>query len=288
MESDKKISVTNLDGEYIEVKGVKVRYVVEGSGPPVVLIHGFGQFLEVWWLNIGPLSQHFRVYAMDLPGHGLSEKPAVDCTFSFVTEFIIDFMEALGIGHASLIGHSMGGSICLDEAINFPDKVDRIILVDSGSLSGKVPLLYRLCALPVLGDILVRPTIKAGVRSRIKRTFYNPDLVTEEMVNLNYEFLKKPGVKDTMLSIIRSGASIRKSNLETIVTDNLRLVKVPTMLIHGAQDKVIPVKYARNACRLIPDCRLEIIDECGHCPHIEKASEFSKAVVSFLDGLKED
>lgn len=284
LELDKKTLVDTLDGEYIVVKGTKIRYIVKGSGSPVLLIHGFGQFLEVWCLNIGPLSQHYQVYAMDLPGHGLSEKPAVDCTFSFVTEFIIDFMEALGIGHASLIGHSMGGSICLDEAINFPDKVDRIILVDSGSLSGKVPLLYRLCALPVLGDILVRPTIKAGVRSRIKRTFYNSDLVTEDMVNLSYELLRKPGVKDTMLSIIRSGASISKSNLETIVTDNLRLVKVPTLLIHGAQDKAIPLEYAHDACRLIPDCRLEIIDECGHCPHLEKASEFNEAVISFLGG----
>jgi len=278
------VRIENLEAEYIVVNGTKIRYIVKGSGSPVLLVHGFGQFLEVWWFNIGPLSQHYQVYAMDLPGHGLSEKPAVDCTFSIVTEFIIDFMEALGIGHASLIGHSMGGSICLDEAINFPDKVDRIILVDSGGLSEKVPLLYRLCALPVLGDILVRPTIKAGVRHGIKRAFYNPDLVTEDMVNLNYELLRKPGVKATMLSIIRSGISISRSNPETIITDKLRLVKVPTLLIHGAQDAVIPLKYAQNASRLIPDCRLEIINECGHCPHLEKASEFNEAVISFLGG----
>ena len=278
------VRIENLEAEYIVVNGTKIRYIVKGSGSPVLLVHGFGQFLEVWWFNIGPLSQHYQVYAMDLPGHGLSEKPAVDCTFSIVTEFIIDFMEALGIGHASLIGHSMGGSICLDEAINFPDKVDRIILVDSGGLSEKVPLLYRLCALPVLGDILVRPTIKAGVRHGIKRAFYNPDLVTEDMVNLNYELLRKPGVKAAMLSIIRSGISISRSNPETIITDKLRLVKVPTLLIHGAQDAVIPLKYAQNASRLIPDCRLEIINECGHCPHLEKASEFNEAVISFLGG----
>jgi 4,5:9,10-diseco-3-hydroxy-5,9,17-trioxoandrosta-1(10),2-diene-4-oate hydrolase len=282
MKSEKKISVTNLDGEYIEVKGVKVRYIVEGSGPPVVLIHGFGQFLEVWWFSIGFLSQYFRVYAMDLPGHGLSKKPPTGYTFSYIIKFIVDFMEVLGIERASLVGHSMGGSICLEGAINYPDKVDRIILVDSGSLSEYVPLLYRLCTLPVLGDILVRPTFKAGIRHGIKRAFYNPNLVTEDMVNLNYELLKKPGVKDTMLSIIRSGASISGPYPEATIMDKLHLVKSPTLLIHGAQDEVIPVKYARNACRLIPDCRLEIIDECGHCPHIEKASEFSEAVVSFL------
>ena len=276
------MKIENLEAEYVTVKGSKIRYIGKGSGSPVLLIHGFGQFLEVWWFNIGPLSEHYQVYAIDLPGHGLSDKPVVNYSFSFATGFVIDFLEALGIGHANLIGHSMGGSICLGGAIRFPDKVDKIILVDSGSLSEEVPLLYRLCTLPVLGDILVRPTIKAGVRHGIKRAFYNPDLVTEDMVNLNYELLKKPGVKDTMLSIIRTGASISGPYPEAIMTDKLHLVKSPTLLIHGAQDEVIPLKYAQNACRLIPDCRLEIIDECGHCPHLEKASEFNKAVISFL------
>lgn len=278
------VKIENLEAEYTTVKGINVRYIVKGSGSPVLLIHGFGHFLEVWWFNIGPLSQHYQVYAMDLPGHGLSDKPVIDYSLSFATEFIIDLMEALGIGRASLIGHSMGGSICLGGAINFPDKVDRIILVDSGSLSEKVPLVYRLCTLPILGDILVRPTIKAGVRRGIRRAFYNPDLVTEDMVNLNYELLKIPGVKDAMLSMIRNGASISGPNPEVIISDKLHLVKVPTLLIHGAQDRVVPLEYAQNACRLIPDCRLEIIDECGHCPHIEKASEFNEAVISFLGG----
>jgi 4,5:9,10-diseco-3-hydroxy-5,9,17-trioxoandrosta-1(10),2-diene-4-oate hydrolase len=277
-------NLKGLEAKFIWVRGMRIRYIVNGGGSPVLLLHGFGQFLEVWWFNIGPLSEQYQVYAMDLPGHGLSDKPVVDYTLSFTTEFIIGFMEALGIGRASLIGHSMGGAICLGAAISFPDKVDKIIPVDSGGLSEKVPLLYRLCTLPILGDILIRPTVKAGVRHRIERAFYNPDLVSEEMVNLNYEFLKMHGVKDTMLSILRSGASISGPYPEAIITDKLHLIKSPTLLIHGAQDEVVPLEYAQNACRLIPDCSLEIIDECGHCPHLEKASEFNEAVISFLGG----
>jgi len=284
LKSGKKTLVYNLAGDYITVKGLNVRYMVKGSGSPVLLLHGFGLSLEVWWFNVDVLSQHYQVYAMDLPGHGLSDKPEVDYSLAFTTGFIIDFMEALGIGRASLIGHSMGGGICIGVAVNFPDKVDKIVLLDSGGLSEKVPLSYRLCALPILGDILVRPTIKSAVRSRIKRAFYNPELVTEDMVNLNYELLKIPGLKDTMLNIIRNGASISGPNPEAIMSDKLQLIKVPTLLIHGAQDKVIPLEQARNACRLISGCRLEIIDECGHCPHLEKASEFNEAVVSFLGG----
>ena len=167
-------------------------------------------------------------------------------------------------------------------AIKFPEKIDKLVLVDSGGLTDKVPLLYRLCSLPLLGELMVRPTIKPLVRQGMKRAFYNPDLVTEEMVDIDCQLLKMPGVKRAMLSMIRSGVSLNGSNSETVMLDRLHLIKSPTLLIHGAQDKVIPVEQARNARKLIPDARLKVIEECGHCPYIEKASEFNEAVIEFL------
>ena len=173
----------NLDDKYITVNGINIRYIVKGNGSPVLLIHGFGEFLEVWWFNIGFLSEHYQIYAMDLPGHGLSDKPAIDYSLFFATEFANDFMQALGIEHASLIGHSMGGLLSLSIAINFPEKVDKLILVDSGGLSKEAPLLYRLCTLPVVGEIVVMPMVKPLLKHGIRNAFYNPDLVTEELVD---------------------------------------------------------------------------------------------------------
>ena len=273
----------NLDEKYIAVNGINIRYVVMGTGAPVLLVHGFGEFMEVWWFNIRPLSERYQVYAMDLPGHGLSDKPAIDYSLFFATEFVINFMETIGIEHASLIGHSMGGGMCLNVAINFPERVDKLILVDSGGLSKEAPLLYRLCTLPIVGEVVTAPTVKVGLRRGIKRAFYNPDLVTEEMVDKDYEFMKMPETKRAMLNIIRSNADIRGPYPETVMTDKLHLVKSPTLLIHGAQDEVAPVEYAQNACQLIPNARLKVINECGHCPHIEKASEFNEAVIAFMD-----
>jgi pimeloyl-ACP methyl ester carboxylesterase len=174
--------------KYIAVKGINIRYVVKGAGSPLLLIHGFGEFLEVWWYNIDSLSKHYLVYAMDLPGHGLSDKPPIDYKLFFIAEFVADFMRTLRIERASLVGHSMGGLLGLSVAINFPEKVDK-----------------------------------------------------------------------------------------------LHMVKSPTLLIHGAQDEVVPVKYARNACNLIPDARLQVIGECGHCPQIEKAPEFNEILMQFLE-----
>jgi len=272
----------NLDEKYITVDGINICYVVKGNGPPVLLIHGFGEFMKTWWFNIDPLSEHYRVYAMDLPGHGLSDKPAVDYNLSFAIESATHFMQALRIERASLIGHSLGGILGISIAINFPDMVDKLILVDSGGLSKEAPLLYRLCTLPIVGDILIKPTIKPLIKHGIKRAFYNPDFLTEEMLDMDYEFLKMPRTKEVLLSIIRNGVSLHGPYPEVVMTDRLHLIKSPTLLIHGEQDEVIPVIYARKACNLIPQARLEIITECGHCPHIEKASQFNKVIIEFL------
>lgn len=271
-----------LDEKYVTVNGIRVRYGAAGNGPPVLLIHGFGEFLEVWWFNIAALSEYFAVYAVDLPGHGLSQEPVVNYTLAFSTRFIVDFMGTLGIEHASMVAHSLGGLVCLNVAISFPRKVDKLVLVDSGGLSKEVPLLYRLATLPVLGDIILKPTLKAAIRAGMKKGFYNPEIITKGWVNTSYKYMKMPRLKDALLNIIRSNTSIDGLYPEATVTDKLHSVKSPTLIVHGAQDQVIPVEYARSACKLIPKARLKIFDECGHCPHIEKASQFDETVVAFL------
>jgi 4,5:9,10-diseco-3-hydroxy-5,9,17-trioxoandrosta-1(10),2-diene-4-oate hydrolase len=272
---------------YVNVDGVRTRYVFEGVGPSVLLIHGFGEFLEIWGYNISPLSQYFSIYAMDLPGHGLSGEPAANYTLNYSAEFTLGFMGALGIERASLVGHSLGGLLCLKVAIDFPEKVDKLVLVDSAGLSKEAPLIYRLATLPVLGNVLLKPTVKKLIRHGIERGFYNPETVTDEWVDLSYKYQRMPKMKHTLLNLIRSNARIDGLHPETLITDRLHLVKAPTLLIHGAQDRVIPAEYARLACKLIPNVTCQVFDECGHCPHIEKAPQFNQAVITFLKADKE-
>ena len=278
----------DIDSKFITVKGSNIRYIVRGSGAPVLLIHGFGEFLETWWFNIEQLSEYYEVYAMDLPGHGLSDKPPVNYTLPFATKFICDFMQALGIERAHLIGHSLGAAIDLNMAINSPDRVDKLILIDCGGLSEEVPFLYRLCTLPFLGEVIMKPTVKSSLRSGIKGVFYNPDLVTEEMVDKDYEFLKMPETKRVMLNMIRSNADFSGMHPEVVLTDKLHLVESPALFIHGEQDTVVSLDDVRDACDLMPDARLEVIPECGHCPHIEKPREFNGAAIAFLESNGRD
>ncbi|MBA7700016.1 hypothetical protein ES703_108722 [subsurface metagenome] len=276
------LRLQETDNKYIAVNGVTIRYIVRGAGSPVLLLHGLGEFVESWAFNVESLSEHYLVYALDLPGHGLSEKPASGYSPLLVADFAIGFMQALRINRASLIGHSIGGFMSLSTAISFPEKVDKIVLVDSGGLSREMPLRFRLATLPILGEIMVKPTIKAGLRAGIKGAFYNPDLVTEEMVNMAYHYLKMPGAKRAMLSIIRNVTNLNGASPEAVVIDKLHLINAPTLLIHGAQDKAIPVEEVQNICKLIPKARLEVFEECGHVPHLEKPAEFNETVIAFL------
>lgn len=271
-----------MDEKYVDVGGISIRYVSKGMGPKVILFHGFGEFLETWWGNIDSLSQYYTVYALDLPGHGLSQKPEVSYTLDFATNFALSFMEALGIKHASLIGHSVCGSLCLNLAIKSPEKVDRLILVGSTGLSRKeASFLYRLVTL--LGKFAIKPT-KADVLAGARKAFYNPDTVTEELVNKACHYLTMSKTKDALLNILRSNVEDKRIKPELILADRLYLVGSPTLITHGIQDRVIPVEHAQDACNLIPEAELEVFDECGHCPHIEKANKFNQAVIAFLKG----
>jgi len=272
----------DVDTKYINVDGISTRYVSQGKGPVLLLFHGFAEFLETWFFNIDSLSQYYTVYAIDLPGHGLSQEPRVSYTLDFGTKFALSFMKALKIKRSTLIGHSVCGSLCLNLAIKFPDKVDRLILVGSTGLNKKeASFLYRLVTL--LGKFIIEPT-KADVLAGVKKAFYNPEVATEELVNKAYQYLIMSKTKDALLNIVRSNVDGKNIKPEVILDERLRLVSSPTLIIHGAQDRVIPVEYAYDACNLIPKARLKVLAECGHCPHIEKASEFNQAATAFLKG----
>jgi pimeloyl-ACP methyl ester carboxylesterase len=269
--------------KYITVDGMKIRYLVKGAGSPLLLLHGFGEFLETWDLNLRPLSEHYQVYAMDLPGHGLSDKPEVAYSTFFFTRFVINFMQALGIEHASLIGHSIGGQISLNVVINFPEKVDSLILETSVGLANDVSPIRRMCSIPVLSGADTKESgVEAALEQRMRREFYNPDFVAKEIVDMSYRFMQTAEAKRVLLSILHHSVTADGLRPEVVMVDRLHLIKSPTLLIHGAQDAIHPLEMSRNACRLIPNARFKVIDQCGHYPHIEKAAEFNEAVISFL------
>ncbi len=270
-------------GEYITVKGIKLRCFVMGSGPQVLLLHGFGGFLETWAFNIPPLSKRYRVYAIDLPGHGLSDKPQNYYNTAFAIESANDIMKALGVTHAALIGHSLGGAVSINIALSLPERVSKLVLIDSAGLSRTLPWLYRLSSLPVLGNILMSLAVEPSLTRSLKRLFYDSPLLSKEMVDIILENASQPGVRATMLRVLQQNVGLRGPHPEAILIEKLPQLKVPALFVHGAQDRVFPLKHIRDAFSMAPNSRVKIFDQCGHCPHIEKAVEFNKAVLEFLE-----
>jgi len=274
-----------MNEEYVTVDGLNIRYLVKGTGPVIILVHGLGEFLEAWLFNLTALSKYYTVYAIDLPGHGLSEESVHNHTIGFYVEFVINFMATMGISRSSLLGHSMGGPICLSLAADFSGKVDKLVLVDSGGFHNKVSWGYRLATIPFLGRILLGSPLlinKTTIRFGMRRQFYNPEIVPEEWIDAANKHLRRPKRNEMMLNIIKNYTGIGSIHAEASVSDKLPQVKQPILIIHGMQDKVIPIEHAYNACNLIPHARLEIFDQCGHNPQIEKTSKFNKVVLSFL------
>ncbi|MFC2045692.1 alpha/beta fold hydrolase [Chloroflexota bacterium] len=273
----------SLEERFVNIDGIAIRYVVAGSGSPLLLIHGFGAFIEVWWRNISALCQDYRVYALDLPGHGLSDNFNYEYTIPNFTRFLDSFMEAVGIKRASIIGHSMGGSVSTSLAVDFPERVDKLIIEDAVGPGKRMPLRYQICTLPLIGEILLYPTTRSNIEYGLRKSFYNMSVVTTEMVETHYQLLKLPGVKKTMLSIVRSGRKLRQYYAGTFILDRLRQIKSPALIIHGAQDRSVPLAHAYEYYGLITNSRLKIFQECGHCPHIEQALRYNETVIDFLN-----
>ena len=138
----------------VRVGGINTHYVVAGDGRPLLLFHGLGASVVTWRDNIGPLSKAFRVYAVDLPGHGDSDKPDIDYATDTMVQFVKDFIESLNLERPAIIGSSVGGALALMTALRHPDLVSGLVLVDSASLGRELSLIHTPGIYPLAGRVL--------------------------------------------------------------------------------------------------------------------------------------
>jgi pimeloyl-ACP methyl ester carboxylesterase len=270
-----------LEDRYINVGSINTRYWQAGnSGSPVILLHGGGGYIELWKHNIFELAKHHRVYAFDMAGAGRTDKVDADYTFDFMAQFTRNFMKALDIPKASLVGTSAGGGVALTFALNFPDCLDRLILVGSAGLGKEINFLLRITTLPGLGRLLRSPS-KSGVAMLCKQAVYDSKLVTDETVEEFHQMSMLPGAAEATLNVGRSNFNIWGQFYQPI-TERLASIAAPTLIVWGRQDPMVPVTHAQNAAKMIPNAQLAIIEECGHWSSIEHPQKFNQLVLEFL------
>jgi 4,5:9,10-diseco-3-hydroxy-5,9,17-trioxoandrosta-1(10),2-diene-4-oate hydrolase len=273
---------------FIKLNGIKARYWEVGTdGSPVLFIHGLGGFIENWEPNIGAFSQHHRVYAVDLVGCGLTEKPDVPYSISYLADFVLNFLVSKNIRDVSVIGASLGAGIAIELYLRKPEIVNKLVLLGGLGFAKEMSVELRVSSLPVIGEYLMKPN-PDGVEQYLKLLFHDHDLVTDELINFSFERSDLPGAPEAYLATLRSTGNLfgmkRKIIQRTI--KNAGQIEVPVFIGWGREDKFIPVEQAYLAEKLFPDATLHIFENCGHLPNIECAEEFNRIALSFLAGIQ--
>jgi pimeloyl-ACP methyl ester carboxylesterase len=273
---------------WVDVNGLRVHCLTAGGvGSPVVLLHGGGIDSASFTFSniIGPLAEERHVFAPDWPGYGHSDKPDLGYAMGFYVDFLGCLMDALGLKTASLVGISMGGGAALGFALRSPERVEKLVLVDSYGLGSDVPwgrLGYLMVRAPLVDKLtyaLLRRS-RTMIRWSLYGLVYDRQKVTEEMVEETSRLLDDPRAGRAWGSFQKN--EVGWDGLRTDFSDQLRGLLMPTLLVHGSHDRAVPVAWARRAQERIPDCELREFSECGHLPPREQPEEFAWVVGRFL------
>src|SRR6185436_19517486 len=268
---------------FAEIDGVRVHYQEKGTGTPLILLHGFTSSTYSWKDVLDPLSKTFRVIAIDLKGFGFSGKPDGDYTRRAQASLVEHLLEHLNIEKAWLCGNSMGGEVALNVALANPQRVAGLILIDSAGVevpgSGSLAPGYLL--VPGIGRMLIALSLTSDklVRQGLAKSFYDQAKVTDDRVTTYYRPLQTRGGQ---LAALRARTQFSMFPVEP----NLGQINVPTLILWGAQDALIPLAAGTKMSKLIKNSELVVFDNCGHLPQEEMPTRTVDEMTKFVSEQK--
>lgn len=275
------------------IHGYRRAFRMAGSGPALLLLHGIGDNSSTWQELIPHLAEKYTVIAPDLLGHGRSDKPRADYSVAAYANGMRDLLSVLDIDKVTVVGHSLGGGVAMQFAYQFPDLVERLVLVSSGGVTKDVHPVLRMISLPVVSDALkllrlpgALPVLKfAGAAiGRINNSPFKPGPLlhdSNDLVRILAE-LPDPTACEAYLRTLRAVVDWRGQVVTMLdrcyLTENL-----PVQLIWGDDDSVIPVGHAYLAHAAMPGSRLDVFHGAGHFPFRDEPMRFLRVLEDFLD-----
>ncbi len=260
----------------VSVNGIAAHCLLAGptNAQHVVFIHGLGGSLATWALNLPAFAGKFRLCALDLVGAGDSDKPVTDYSVAALADFLARFLDAPGLEwqRTSLVGHSLGGAVALAFAGQHPERVERLVLLDSAGLGKEIDGETL--------DLMSSAPTPEHIRAELTRFFADPTMAQQSLVAQIQQQRAQPGAYDALLATKDAAFGGGQQHYDLRAT--LAGLSQPVLAIWGEADSVIPVAHA-EAARQAANGRVEIFAHCGHCPHIERSEAFNRAVMAFLD-----
>lgn len=269
-----------LPSQFIPVQGLQVHIRDEGSGLPVLLLHGTSASLHTWQGWVDRLSRDYRLIRVDLPGFGLTG-PRKDHDYSFPAylKFVSALVDSLSLDTFVIAGNSLGGGIAWRYAVGRPDQVKGLILIDAEGypLDTNVTLAFRLARVPVLGRLLTIFTPRSLVEKSIKDVYADDTKVTDMLVDRYYHLARRKGNRDALLKRLRTNWPKSAAAVSEVET--------PTLIMWGAQDTGTPLGHARRFSEDIPGSQLIIYENAGHVPMEEIPDRTAEDAATFLKSL---
>ena len=264
------------DSKFVVVNGHAVHYTKQGTGKPLILVHGFAGYIYTWRHLIPLLTDYYTVYAYDVLGFGFSDKPP-DGEYDMGPhgEFLIDFMDALEIPSATLIGHSMGGIISAYASITTPEKVDALIMIEPGFYNDPGPAFLNYMFFP-LDRIMSRQFYTRSMRERFfMGSFYNKSLVTDEIIDAYMIPTRTPNALEAMTQMMRTVGLKPYPGVTEHITR-------PTLLVWGERGPDDPLEHAKRITSEVKDCKLATVPESGHYIQEEKPEMLAQIIRDYL------
>jgi len=264
-------------GTTIDAGGIKTNYLEAGQGPAVVLVHGSGPGVTGyanWRLTMPTLAEQFRVIAPDMVGFGYTERPSgLRCDVDVWADQVVGLLDALGLERASVVGNSFGGAIALRVAARHPERVHKLALM--GSVGVPFPITEGLDA--VWG---YEPSVES--MRRIMDLFaYDRDLISDELAEVRYRASTEPGFQESYAALFPAP---RQRWVDAMVTSDEQIRAIPheTLVIHGREDRIIPLATSLRLAELIDGAQLHVFGHCGHWTQIEWSAAFNRLLAGFL------
>lgn len=278
---DLKNDYANEQSQFIEVNEMQVHYRDEGDGFPIVLVHGTAASLHTWDAWTHELKKTNRVIRMDLPAFGITgPNKNADYSLEAYTTFLHSFLEKLQLKKFHIAGNSLGGNIAWNYTADYPENVEKLILVDASGLptNKQPPAIFKMAKTPLLKTLFLYMTPKILIKKNIEEVYADDSKITDALVDRYHKMALRVGNRKAFIDRAKTDFG-----LDSIVNINkLKSIQTPTLLIWGAQDLWIPLGNGIRMDRILVNSKLEVLENSGHVPMEENPNESLKILKNFL------